>query len=90
MSARATLKLVLSVPMVEAVARIPRAPLVICRGCAPNCVRFSLVPLTVAAALVNATVPKESKGLNVPLPLLTISSTHSAEESEELYETVRL
>jgi hypothetical protein len=84
-SLRATVKLALSPLSDEAVASLCPALLIMWSGCALSCCKFWLVPLTVALAFINETVPKESSGLKLPLGLLTISSTHSAEESVDAY-----
>src|SRR5215510_15876303 len=67
----------------DGVARaLPRDPIIVI-GLAPIWAIVSVLPFSTAVPPLNWTVPKLSRG-TTPRPALGASSTHSADESDEL------
>ena len=83
-----TLKLTPSLPSADGEASVCPLVVIMVNACAFADASVSCVPFTVAYPPVNPTVPKLSSGTKLPEPPSGISSTQSADESDDAYDTL--
>src|SRR5919206_4944172 len=86
---RATLKMAPSAPSDDGCASAWRPAPTIVMACAPAWALVAVCPSLTDEPPVNCTVPKLSSGTTPPRPALGASWIHSADDSDEVYCTVR-